>query len=380
MSKITKPVTVIEISLPVSDSARLQCESPTGLQAVFLQGHAFVMKGILTAYRLVAMIALIGVLIGVVGYTCMLGFYMVNTTWVAPTIVNPQDDTSLDFTQRLLTLDQTMQTLQLDIGKTSGQAAEMRQHIAALEALKRPLTEAIQRERAHDQVTGQQLDQLDHRKLADNARTDTILTNVADVEAKIDKELTVGLITKGEAAIQTSQLNAMHNASTDSAINEVLMQDQLLQKQTTGTQILDVLDKQAELDSEINTLRVEIAAGEKQIDTEAAEVKEMQDAMALAKKTANYVAVASRNSAVFAFVPYDNKSSAVVGAGVYDCYLNCIACRNVGTVTDIFPTEIKAQNPLFKTDMRGFAVQLTLTYPTSAKSRTLFLGSKPLLF
>ena len=57
-----------------------------------------------------------------------------------------------------------------------------------------------------------------------------------------------------------------------------------------------------------------------------------------------------------------------------------IACRQVGTVKQIFSGEEHAIHPIFKSDMRGFMIQMELKHPDSAKSKTVFVGHKPLLF
>ena len=82
----------------------------------------------------------------------------------------------------------------------------------------------------------------------------------------------------------------------------------------------------------------------------------------------------------FAFVPYANQSSAAMGKPIYDCYLNMLLCRKVGTVKQIFVGEENATHPIFKTAIRGFLIQMDLDHPDSAKSQTVFLGRKPLLF
>jgi hypothetical protein len=69
-----------------------------------------------------------------------------------------------------------------------------------------------------------------------------------------------------------------------------------------------------------------------------------------------------------------------VGAPVYDCYLNMVACRKVGTVKQTFTGEEHAIHPIFRTDIRGFMVQMELDHPESAKSKTVFLNRKPLFF
>ena len=82
----------------------------------------------------------------------------------------------------------------------------------------------------------------------------------------------------------------------------------------------------------------------------------------------------------FGFVPYDNQADAKVGAPIYDCYLNVILCRKVGIVKQIFLGEQIVTHPIFKTQVRGLTIQMDLSHPESAKSKTVFLGHKPLLF
>jgi hypothetical protein len=49
-------------------------------------------------------------------------------------------------------------------------------------------------------------------------------------------------------------------------------------------------------------------------------------------------------------------------------------------VKAIFAGEEQAIHPIFKTQIRGFMIQMTLDHAESAKSKTVFLGHKPVLF
>ena len=57
-----------------------------------------------------------------------------------------------------------------------------------------------------------------------------------------------------------------------------------------------------------------------------------------------------------------------------------VFCRKVGEVKQIFLGEEDITHPIFKTQVRGFTIQMDLSHPNSAKSKTVFLGRKPLLF
>src|SRR5271166_786580 len=103
--------------------------------------------------------------------------------------------------------------------------------------------------------------------------------SVQQVEHQIDQELAAGLITKGDAATQRAALNQAHTAHTDSKIAEVLLQDNLVQKTTTGTQVLDILARQGELKNQIVQLDVLIESGEEQLVSDKQQIATLQEAV-----------------------------------------------------------------------------------------------------
>jgi hypothetical protein len=339
-----------------------------------------VYKSVVTIYRIFAILTLYLVLAGVLAYGFVMGFYALNTSWAAPVILSPADDKSLDFTEKLVTSRQTLEDLNVDIKKLQDGNAEMNKHRAALEALEPELQTAIAREKQHNLATGPQLLELDKQKQADNLKTQKVMEQIKEVEATIDKDLAAGLITKGDAATQRAALNQVQSSYTDSKIGAVLLTDNILEKTTTDTKTLDVLDKQAELISEIAQLDIAIAVAQKQISEETKQIDRLKEAINTAKQTPYYLSVSGATAVNFAFVPYDNQSSASPGSAVYDCYLNMVLCRKVGTVKQIFAGEEHAIHPIFRTDIRGFMIQMQLDHPESAKSKTVFLDHKPLFF
>ncbi|MBI3644482.1 MAG: hypothetical protein HY233_00725 [Acidobacteriales bacterium] len=341
--------------------------------------HVLLSKAVLLLYRVFAIVALYGVLVGVFAYAVMLGVYAINTSWIAPVILAPTDQRSLDVTERLITTRNSLEDLTLEMNRQKSLLAEMKQHRAALKSLQPELEAAVVRERQHNKVAAKDLLRLNQQKRADIDKTRGLVDDVNGVEAEIQRDLAANLITKGEAAIQRAQLNQTRNAATDSQINEVLLRDSVLQKSTIGTQILDVLDKRAELESQIAQLDISIAIAGQEIATVQAQVERLNKAINLATQTPYFLAVSGEETLHFAFVPYDNRTSVWVGAPVYDCYLHVLLCRQVGTVKRIFESEEKTQNPIFRTDMRGFLIQLDLQNEESAKSKTLFLNHRPLL-
>lgn len=335
---------------------------------------------VITLYRVFALTVLYLVLAGIVSYAFVMGFYAVNSSWAAPIILSAAAEKSLDFREKLVTSQQTIEDLKVDTKKLESGLAEMKKHRAALVALEPGLQEAILRERTHNRTAGPELAALDQQKQADNLKTQKVLAQLKQVESNINKDLAAGLITQGDAATQLAALNQAGGAYTDSKIAEVLLTDSVLDKTTTGTNSLDVLVKQAELRSEVAQLDVAINVAEKQLQEESRQIDRLRQAIQTAKQSPYYLNASGEKTLYFAFVPYDNQASAVAGSPIYDCYLNMVACRRVGTLKQIFAGEETAIHPIFKTQVRGFLAQMNLDHAESAKSKTVFLGRRPVLF
>jgi len=335
---------------------------------------------VITLYRVFAITVLYLVLTGILAYAFVMGFYAVNSSWAAPIILSAADEKSLDFRQKLVTSQQTIEDLKVDTKRLESGLAEMKKHRAALLALEPELQEAIVRERTHNRTTGPELVALDQQKQADNLKTQRVLAQLKEVESNINKDLAAGLITQGDAATQLAALNQAGGAYTDSKIAEILLTDSVLDKTTTGTNSLDVLVKQAELQSEVAQLDVAINVAEKQLQEESRQIDRLRQAIQTAKQSPYYLNASGEKTLYFAFVPYDNQASAAAGSPIYDCYLNMVACRKVGTLKQIFAGEEAAIHPIFKTQIRGFLIQMNLDHAESAKSKTVFLGRKPVVF
>ena len=88
------------------------------------------------------------VLLGIVVYAFVMGFYAVSTSWAAPVILSAADEKSLDFREKLVTSQQTIEDLKVDSKKLESGLDEMNKHRAALLALEPQLQSAIARELA----------------------------------------------------------------------------------------------------------------------------------------------------------------------------------------------------------------------------------------
>jgi hypothetical protein len=336
-------------------------------------------RSVLMLYRVFAIVSLYAVLAGVLVFGLGSAFYAGSKTWVAPVILSQSDKDTLDLIGKTLTTQNTVDDLRLDIEKLKNTVAEARSHKANLERILPAIDTAITQENRHKRETGPVLANLDKQKNADVTSTQSALAQFADVDASIDHELTAGLITKSDATQEKLNLVKSNGDLTDSRIATTLLKDTIWAKTLPSTAYLDTLHKQAELESEIACLGIVIDTALKQIATETNQAVKLDQALKTAKQTPLWAAMQGARTNV-ALVPYDNQAVANPGAPVFDCYLSFIVCRQVGFIKATFVGEQHTTHPIFKTDLRGFLVQLELTDPDSAKSKTLFVGSKPLLF
>jgi len=336
-------------------------------------------SSVLLLYRVFAIVSLYAVLAGVLVFGLGSAFYAGSKTWVAPVILSQSDKDTLDLIGKTLTTQDTVDDLKLDIGKLENTVTEARSHKANLEKILPAIETAIDQENQHKGQTGPVLADLDKQKTADVTSTESALAQSADVDANIDKELAAGLITKGDATQAKLSFVKSSGDLTDSKIATTLLKDTIWAKTLSSTTYLDTLHKQAELKSEIACLGIVLDTAQKQIVTEKNQVVKLDQALKTAKQTPLWAATQGARTNV-ALVPYENQAVANQGAPVYDCYLSFVACRQVGVIKATFVGEQHTTHPIFKTDLRGFLVQLELTDPDSAKSKTLFVGSKPLLF
>jgi hypothetical protein len=336
-------------------------------------------RSVVVLYRVFAISSLYTVLAGVLVYALLMGFYAVNRSWIAPIILSPADRDSLELVQKLVTSTATLEDLRIDLERQQRNLAEMRTHKAQLRALQPALARAIARERAHDRATAPDLVTAWQQKRAANVKTLALDREVSGLESTIDRELTAGLITKGDAALWKAQLNQSHMTFVDSNVGEVLLRDNVMQKKNLGTPVLEILDKQAELASQIAQLDISISLAETQAQTESSQIDRLSKAISTATATPYYLTMTG-SSVPLALVPYDNQAELNPGAAIYDCYLNMIVCRQVGTVRQVFAGEQHATHPIFRTDLRGVLIGLELENPDSAKAKVLFLDHKPLGF
>jgi hypothetical protein len=211
------------------------------------------------------------------------------------------------------------------------------------------------------------------------------LEMLKSLNAQIEDELKAGLITSDQAAQRRISTQSAANSYTDLNVSAVQMEIQVAQLKeyslTLGgaNKSLLALAPSKQL-MELAALRSQLKL---QLDTSERNVEIVRKSAAADNVILQAAMDSPYYSALWAptpviFIPYANLSYAEPGQIVYDCRLQIIICRQVGTIIKVYEAEEYAKHPLFKTDLKGKLATVIFTDKQAAKSTVLFLGSKPL--
>jgi hypothetical protein len=337
-------------------------------------------KSYVNLYRVTAVVVLYGMFAAIAAYALLMGFYSVNKSWVAPVLISPSNDKILSLTAQMVASQQTLDSLNLSTKSLREARAEMVQRRAVLQGLNEQLELAAARQKSDNITSGEELTRLATQKHADLRNTQSMLSDLDQGESDVERNLKAGLITRSEALAQKTTLAQFRNAYTDAQVSEVVLKDSVRQKMSTDLSVVDTMSKAVELRSELAQLDLNIKTGDDQIVNNKVQIENIQKAIRTTQDNPYFVAAQSTAAVEMAFMPFDNQNAVSVDAPVYDCMLSFAWCTKVGTVSRIFSEEERATNPIFKTEIRGTFIQLDLTEHEAVKSKTLFVGRKPLLF
>jgi hypothetical protein len=158
----------------------------------------------------------------------------------------------------------------------------------------------------------------------------------------------------------------------------VLLSDSVLDKTTVGTKSLDVLEKQAELRSEIAQLDVTLSVAEKQLQEDNRQIDRLRDAINIAKQSPYYLNATGNSGSTS---PSSLRQSGQRQPGAHLRLLSQHGSLPQGWHREAgISAKQVISHPIFKTQVRGLTILMDLSHPESAKSQTVFLGRKPLLF
>lgn len=345
-------------------------------------------KFIVKAYRMLAMGVLTCVLLAAASYFCLVLLYGLNSSWGAPVILTKSSPRILAMSAESFRARQGLDTVvgQVELRKGEIQGLEVQK--ASLEDLVKRYEGALQSQKRLDSGLSGSLSQLARDKRAVDNKTAEVVAANRKTEAAIERELAAGVITAETASRMRGQMVATEASLSAGRIGTASLEHQMSEL-TSGIATLDGgaaspkalenLARLAALKNELSDVTLKLEQARRELTVKQGEVESLT-AFLNTLKNSPYFRVAQGGQSVneFAFVPYDNAASAVVGAPVYSCLLEVVFCRKVGTIKGVTGDEEKGRHPIFQRDLRGTLVELDLTNAAAAKNRVLFFGSAPL--
>jgi hypothetical protein len=209
---------------------------------------------------------------------------------------------------------------------------------------------------------------------------DTVMADVnngEELRRLVKRDLAAGLITNEDALATYSSIDMLKINTTAAKVAESDLKDSIRQHKMDDITSLAVEGQRAALDFQIAQLYSAIRTDEQHMASDLETMASIKSAVDTAR-TSPYFLALSKN-AKLGVVPYDPRKALPVGTAVFSCKLFIVYCRQVGQVTQVYQNELVFENPLTKTNTRGFIIQLQVD-DESMRAKALMVGRKPLFF
>jgi hypothetical protein len=357
-------------------------------------------KFVVSAYKIVGFFFLSVILVGLVGYLGTNLFFLVDSTWISPSVISPSDERVLalsaqyaqqsslrekvaaerfELAARRSDLQRTelalrgfqgnyRHALQADLAAKEKALASLQGLLAEYHQGKTRITEesqaytAVSRERMRELAQAHlletdgwiagniQLSQIEHGNLS-LAEREVTLANQCDALLREVQALKAVLRDEGAAAVDAGALSY----------------DSLRLQQEYAKAVLE----QAKAGDMAQAIGHSITA----VDGALARYDQVLKGI----RESPYMR-ASEHSVTVGGVPYENARSAGPGTPLYACRLGILVCRKVGEVVASIDGEVPVKHPLHSQLLRGQLVELALTEGEAVRHRVLFARHPPLFF
>jgi hypothetical protein len=335
-------------------------------------------KGVVPLYRVFSMLALYGILSGIIFFGVLFVFFLGSNSWVSPFVISPSDVPVLSIISQITTSQATVDTLQLDYKASSENAEFSKAQVKQLFAFNKELRAKLGKQSAEWADATQDLSKYDTEA---KTNIDTVMSDVnngEELRRLVKRDLAAGLITNEDALATYSSIDMLKINTTAAKVAESDLKDSIRQHKMDDLTSLSVEGQAAALEFQLAQLYSAIKTDDQHMVSDLETIATINRAVKIAKQSPYYLA--AQDAAVqLGVIPYDPKITLKTGEPVYNCALWIVDCRKVGTVFGVYPNELVFENPLTKTNTRGYIVQIQVTNE-AMRSKALMVGRKPLWF
>ncbi|MBJ6762836.1 hypothetical protein JGU66_18890 [Myxococcaceae bacterium JPH2] len=352
-----------------------------------------------SSYKFMGSVLLGLILLGLLSFLSVHGFFLFSRSWLTPTIVSPTDPQILllntqaaqqesrrdelrarrrEVTDQLVDAERTIhaersfqQRFQVALKSERDARARMAQRLGVLhQEYRRTQQDIEEANRAFAGLSRTRSEALLTAKLLDREDKLTINHHLAQMaQSNLTlAQTSVELETRVETLQREMQgLSAAQNGLGKDAVQEGLTTDTLLLEREFTHSVLEEARAEAthkSLERDMQGLDDATARFEKLLET---------------LKSSPYLKAIEQNLTI-GFVPYENIHNAEPGTPLYACAAKVIWCREVGVVGPVLEGEVTIKHPIRQYMLRGVMVELELKDAPSAREDLLHLGRPPLLF
>lgn len=351
---------------------------------------------LVNTYKALGTVLLALILLGLFTYLGTQAFFLLNHSWVAPTIVSPTDPNILQLNAQAAQQSASRDKLMSERRGVQARLDDALRIIEAERAFQQRFLAALANEEAAREQALRRLASL--RKQYKRSRREISAANkaFAGLARGRAKALYSARLVNREEHI-TTQHHLAQMAQTNLALTESMVEldtrvDELRRKlrsleaaraglrgKNTRGRTPDVLL----LEREYTRSALERARAEASEKILREEVRMLDAAIARYEQliatieSSPYLRVIAGNLTV-AFVPYENLENAQPGTPLYACAAKLLWCREVGVVGKPLEGEVSVKHPIRQHFLRGVMVELQLRDGASAHEQLLHLGRPPL--
>jgi hypothetical protein len=353
---------------------------------------------VVSAYKFMGSVLLALIMLGLISFLAVQGFFMVSRSWVSPTVVSPTDPDILTLNTQVAAQTSARDHVLAERRTVENRIADAERTIAAERAFMQRFKVALRGERSSKDRVARRLSQL--RRDFGLAREEIVQSNRAFsglTRVRTDELYGARLLAQEDKLTINHHLAQMAQSNLSLAQGEVDLETKLdtLQREIAGLSAVEGgLGKDATpdgmtadvllLEREYTHSALELARAEATLRSLQEDLKALDDValryatLIASLRASPYLRAIEKNLTV-AFVPYENLPQAQEGTPLYSCAAKLFWCREVGVVGKALEGEVSLKHPIRQYMLRGVMVEIQLTDEPAAREDLLHLSGPPML-
>ncbi|WP_373047760.1 hypothetical protein [Vulgatibacter sp.] len=352
---------------------------------------------IVSLYKAMGFGVLTLILGGLLAYLGLHGFFLVNRSWVAPTVISPSDERILELNAKTAAQAAAREKLVAERLELRTRLDDAQRIIVAEESFLERFDVAMHADRSFRARELGELLALREKQLHTRREFDTSSIPYAGMAKERAQMLQTASLLDREAFLTTNHqlaqlghsnfLLAEKEVDLDTRIQELRRDIRAIDAVSSGDAkgkpggsvgVLKLQQERTEAELELARARELAAALEENLRSIDGSIARYDQLLA-AIKSSPYLKAMEGNLTV-AFVPYHNIEAVEPGEALYGCDLGLIWCRQVGSVARVLDGEVNKKHPIRNLILRGAMVEVELQDESWAMEDLLHLGHAPFYF